>query len=240
MLRSQVKRLGDKWEAIRLASISQASNYKTLLCLQLAARIQLYQTAGFVEITDRDSTPWASGSQLSLRVTCLRSIEQFLDAGTKVPSSQYELVSLVNWLHLISTITDLGKFALHISPLPGWDPVELQIAKTFEYFREQLSAQMPRPREADIEDMYGRFRRATAVIKSALQSAPGRISPSSATFELATGAGRTVSLLHELPLPRPNGMMKGNEKLPSLWKVNNPLVDLTSNDFHWRFLLGTV
>ena len=215
------------------------TNLETLLCLQLAARIQLYQTAASVEFEDKDTTPWASGCQLSLRVTCLRSIEHFLDAGTKFASGQYELVSIVNWLHLISTVTNLGKLVLHASPLPGWDPVELQIAKTFEYFRDQLSAQMPRPRDIDIEDMFGRFRRITAIIRSALHSGPGRGSPSNATFELATGSGRTVSLLHDLPLPKPNGRVNGGEKLPSLWKVN-PLVDLSSHDFHWKFLLGTV
>ncbi|KAL6710963.1 hypothetical protein ACN47E_006838 [Coniothyrium glycines] len=239
VVRSQVKRLSDKWESVRLYSAMQANEFKTLLCSQLAARIQLYQTAASVEMRDRDSTPWASGYQLSLRVTCLRSIEQFLDAGTKLATSQFELVSLVNWLHLISTITNLGKL-VQSSSLPGWDPVELQIVKTFGYFQDQLSAQMPQTRDLDVEDLFGRFRRTTATIKSVLHGGPGRGSPSNATFELATGSGRTVSLLHELPpLPSPLGMINGTEKLPSIWKIN-PTLDLSSNDFHWKFLLGTV
>lgn len=159
----------------------------------------------------------------------------------KLTSTHYEFLSLIDWLNLVSTTTNLSKLALHSSPMPGWDPAELQVAKTFEYFRDQLATQMPLPRDAQDsnEDVFERFRRITAAMKVAVRNAQTRGSPTGSTFELATGSGRTVSLLQDLPLPRPNGMVNGVEKLPSLWKVN-PSFDINSNEFHWRFLMGTV
>ncbi|KAF2035311.1 hypothetical protein EK21DRAFT_54797 [Setomelanomma holmii] len=224
--RSQVKRLADKWDQIRSASKLQAHDYRTLQWLQLAARIYLYKQAAAVDVVDRESTPWASGFQLSLRVTCLRSIEQFLDNSMQHPNSQFVFISIVDWLNLVSSLIGLSKLALHSSPMPGWDPAELQIAGSFEYFRSQLSSQMPQPRDSQEsnEDLFERFRRG---------------SPNSGTFELATGSGRTVSLLQDVSLPKINGMSNGNEKLPSLWKIN-PSFDTTSNDVHWKFLLGKV
>jgi hypothetical protein len=255
--RSQVKRLNDKWEQIRSASKLQANDYsmslnparddsaninkETLQWIQLAARIHLYKTAMTVDLLDRESTPWASGFQLSLRVTCLRSIEQFLDNGIKLLTVQFDSISLVDWLNLVSGIISLGKLGLYSSPMPGWDPLELQVARTFEYFRDQLSAQMPKPRDNQDcnEDVFDRFRRITSVMMVALRTARGGGSPNGSTFELATGAGRTVSLLQDLALPKINGKSNGTEKLPSLWKVN-PSFDMNSNEFHWKFLMGTI
>ncbi|KAF1913150.1 hypothetical protein BDU57DRAFT_532236 [Ampelomyces quisqualis] len=238
--RSQVKRLRDKWEHIRSVSKLQAADYKTLEWIQLAAQIHLYKTAAAADLLDRESTPWASGFQLSLRVTYLRSIEQFLDNTIKLPSQQYDVISLVDWLNLVSGVVCLGKLGLHSSPMPGWDPVELQIARTFEYFRDQLSSQMPRPRENhDKEDVFERFRRITSVMMVALRTARGGASPTNSTFEHATGSGRTVSLLQDLALPKINSKPNGTEKLPSLWTVN-PSIDMNSSEFHWKFLMGTV
>jgi hypothetical protein len=185
--------------------------------------------------------PWASGFQLSLRITCLRSIEQFLDNCLKMQSAHYEFISLVDWLNLVSGVVSLGKLGLHSSPMPGWDPVDLQIARTFEFFCDQLSSQMPRLREnkENNEDVFERFRRISSAMKAALKAAHGRGSPNGSTFELATGSGRKVSLLHDLALPKINSTTNGVEKLPSLWKVNTPF-DLNSNEFHWKFLMGTV
>lgn len=214
----------------------------TLQWLQLAARIHLYRTAASVELVDRDSTPWASGFQLSLRVTYVRSVEQFLDNSTKLTSAQFESVSLIDWLNLVNSITSLSKLALHATPMPGWDPSELQLARTFDHYRDQLSSLMPRPRDHQDsrEDAFERFRRITSLMRLALHDAPARGSPNGTTFELSTGSGRTVSLLHNLSLPKINGgIMNGGEKLPSLRDVN-PSFDVTSNDFHWKFLLGTV
>lgn len=100
---------------------------------------------------------------------------------------------------------------------------------------------MPRPRgtQENNEDVFERFRRITAVMRSALQSPPGRGSPTGSTFELATGSGRTVSLLQDSPLPKLNGVISNADKLPSLWKVS-PSLDMNSNEFHWKFLMGTV
>lgn len=214
---------------------------ETLQWSQLAAQIHLYKLASAADLLDRESTPWASGFQLSLRVTCLRSIEQFLDNSIKLSTSQYELVSLVDWLNLVSGVINLSKLGLHSSPLPGWDPAELQIARTFEYFRDQLSSQMPRQRENQDsnEDAFERFRRITSAMMGALRIAPGSASPNGSTFELATGSGRTVSLLQDLSLPKIKSMSNGMEKLPSLWKIN-PSFDMNSNEFHWKFLMGTV
>ncbi|KAH3983121.1 hypothetical protein HBI56_147650 [Parastagonospora nodorum] len=239
--RSQVKRLSDKWDHIRSASKLQANDYKTLQWIQLAARIHLYKIAAAVDLLDRESAPWASGFQLSLRVTCLRSIEQFLDNSIQLSTAQYEFISLVDWLNLVSGIISLGKLGLHSSPLPGWDPVELQITRTFEYFRDHLSSQMPRQRENqdNNENAFERFRRVTSVMTVALKSALGGGSPNGSTFELATGSGRTVSLLQDLSLPKIKSMGNGTEKLPSLWKIN-PSLDMNSNEFHWKFLMGTV
>jgi hypothetical protein len=213
----------------------------TLEWIQLAARISLYKTAGAVEFSDRESTPWATGFQLSLRVTCLRSIEQFLDNSIKLPSAHYEFVSLVDWSNLVSAVVSLGKLGQYSSPIPGWDPVELQIARTFEYFCDQLSSLMPRPREHkdSNEDVFAYFRRISMAMVVAIKTAHGRGSPNGSTFELATGSGRKVSLLHDLALPKINGTTNGVEKLPSLWKVN-PSFDMNSNEFHWKFLMGTV
>jgi hypothetical protein len=217
------------------------TNTETLQWIQLAARIHLYKIAAAVDILDRESAPWASGFQLSLRVTCLRSIEQFLDNSIQLSTAQYEFISLVDWLNLVSGIISLGKLGLHSSPLPGWDPVELQVTRTFEYFRDHLSSQMPRQRENqdNNENAFERFRRVTSVMTVALKSALGGGSPNGSTFELATGSGRTVSLLQDLSLPKIKSMSNGTEKLPSLWKIN-PSLDMNSNEFHWKFLMGTV
>jgi hypothetical protein len=205
--------------------------------------MHLYKTAAAVELADRDSTPWASGFQLSLRVTCLQSFQKFLDNCLKLPSHQYETISLVDWLNLILGFTSLSKMALHSSPLPGWDPVELQVASTFEYFRDQISSQMPRPQDSTEgnDDVFERFRRITAIMKTALRNRTGRGTSNGVSFNLATGAGRTVSLLQELPLPKLNGVANGTgaEKLPSLRNLH-PSLDMESGDFHWRFLTGTV
>jgi hypothetical protein len=214
---------------------------ETLQWIQLAAQIYLYKMASAADVQDRESTPWASGFQLSLRVTCLRSIQEFLDNSIRLPTAQYESVSLVDWLNLVSGVINLGKLGLHSTPLPGWDPAELQVARTFEYFRDQLSAQMPRQRENQdcTEDAFERFRRITSIMMGALRTAPGSSSPNGSTFELATGSGRTVSLLQDLSLPKIKSMANGTEKLPSLWKIN-PSLDMNSNEFHWKFLMGTV
>jgi hypothetical protein len=78
-------------------------------------------------------------------------------------------------------------------------------------------------------------------MRLALHDAIGRGSPNGNTFELATGSGRTVSLLHNLALPKinGNGSTSGVEKLPSLRDVT-PSLDITSSDFHWKFLMGAV
>lgn len=256
IVRTQVKRLSAKWDSICLASKLQASDFskwnfsqmsaytdhplETLQWIQLAAHTYLYKTAASIELTDRDSTPWASGFQLSLRVNCLRSIEQFLDNSTKLQSSQYEFLCLVDWLNLVFTMTTLGKLALHSTPMPGWDTTELQVAKSFEYFRDQLASQMPRPRDPQesIEDLFERFRRITAAMKAALTSSSGRTSPGGSTFQLATGSGRTVSLLQDLPLPKMNGV-NGDDRSHAPWKLK-PTFDLNSHQFPWRFLSGTV
>lgn len=174
-------------------------------------------------------------------MTCLRSIEQFLDNSIQLSTAHYEFISLVDWLNLVSGIISLGKLGLHSSPLPGWDPVELQVTRTFEYFRDHLSSQMPRQREnqENNENAFERFRRVTSIMTVALKSALGGGSPNGSTFELATGSGRTVSLLQDLSLPKIKGMCNGAEKLPSLWKIN-PSLDISSNEFHWKFLMGTV
>ncbi|KAF1832571.1 hypothetical protein BDW02DRAFT_502728 [Decorospora gaudefroyi] len=239
VVRMQVKRLNDKWENIRLASKLQASDFRTLQWLQLAARVYLYRMAASVDLADRDSTPWASGFQLSLRVTLVRSIEEFLENSTNLPPTQFDFLSLIDWLTLVLTMTNLIKLA---SPMPGWDPAELQVAKNFDYFRNQLASQMPRHRDAQdsAEDAFERFQRITSAMRLALHDGPGRCSPNGSTFELATGSGRTISLLHSLALPKIiGGSVNGGEKLPSLRDVN-PSLDINSNDFHWKFLMGTV
>jgi hypothetical protein len=192
--------------------------------------------------------PRASGLQLSQRITCVRSIEQHLDNALQLSSTQFECLSLVDWLHLASSLTTLAKFALHASPLPGWDPTELQIANTFAHFRDQLCALMPRRRDSQDgkhvsnEDLFERFRRITSVLKMAVKNAPGRdgsLNGTAATFELATGAGRTVSLLHELPPLKLKGGDRLTDMLPAPWKIH-PRFDINGNDFLWKFLVGTV
>lgn len=213
----------------------------TLRWIQLEARVFLYKATASLDIYDRDSMPWVSGFQLSQRITCLRCLEQFLDNSLQLAGGEYELLSIVDWFALVAGLTTLANLALHTPPIPGWDSVELHISKSFEYFRDQLSAQMPRPGESKDhnEDLFERFRRITSIMKMAVRSAPGRGSPNSSTFELATGSGRTVSLLQELPPLKLNGSVNGSDPLPAPWKVN-PQFDISSQDFLWKFLLGTV
>jgi hypothetical protein len=213
----------------------------TLRWIQLVARTQLYKATASLDIYDRDIMPWVSGFQLSQRITCLRCVEQFLDYSLQLSSSEYELLSITDWLGLVAGLTTLAKLTLHTSQMPGWDPVELQISKSFEYFRDQLSAQMPRPHDAQdrSEDLFERFRRITAIMKMAVKAAPGRHSPNGSTFELATGSGRTVSLLQELPPLKPNGGVNGSDPLPAPWKVS-PQFDISSQEFLWKFVMGTV
>lgn len=255
--KAQLKRLGEKWEQMQTATKAQAGDYRwytykpqshytnsslgTLRWIQLGARIFLYKATASLDIYDRDSMPWVSGFQLSQRITCLRCVEQFLDNSLQLNSNEYDLLSITDWLALVAGLTTLAKLALHTSPMPGWDPIELQIYKSFEYFRDQLSAQMPRQRESQdySEDLFERFRRITAIMKMAVKAAPGRSSPNGSTFELATGSGRTVSLLQELPPLKPNGVVNGSDPLPAPWKVNAQL-DISSQEFLWKFLMGTV
>jgi hypothetical protein len=215
---------------------------ETLQWLQLAAQLHLYETVASLDLSDRENTPWASGFQLSQRITYLRTVEKFLDNSIQLSSDQYEFLSIVDWLDLVSGLTMLGKLALHSTPMPGWDTNELQIPKTFEYFRDRLCALMPRPRDAQDsnEDVFERFRRITAIMKSALKTTPARASPNGSTFELATGSGRTVSLLQDLPPLLFNSNGNGSlDLLPAPWKVN-PSLDMSSNEFCWKFLLGTI
>jgi hypothetical protein len=254
-MRAQLKRLSDKWDNLRSASKLQASDYSkspsifkslayintgTLSWIQLTAQIYLYKTAATIELIDPESTPSAPSFQLNLRATCLRSIEQFLDNSMRLLTTQYDMVSLVDYLNLISAVTGLGRLALHSSPLPGWDPVELQIAGLFNFFCDQISSLMPRSRGSseNKENLFERFRRITSMMKLALRTTPGG-SPHGGTFELATGSGRTVSLLQDVSLPKIDGATNGAETLPSLRKIN-PSLDLNDGEFHWKFLMGTV
>lgn len=182
-----------------------------------------------------------SGFQLSLRVNYLRSIETFLDNGMHSATSQYEFVSIVDWLNLASALTNLSQLALQPLSLPGWDPAELQIVNTFQYFRDQLCSRMPHPRDGTdcSHDVFERFRRTTAGMMTALRNTSGRASPIGSTFELATRSGRTVSLLQDLPLLKPKGVANGVERqLPSLRQIN-PSLEINKSDFHWKFLTGT-
>lgn len=201
----------------------------------------LYRMAIQLDFSDRDGSSWSSGFLLSLRITGLRAIEQFLDNSLQTSQSQFEYVSIVDWLNLILALTTLGKMALHSSPMPGWDAGELQLAKTFEYFRDQLAVQIPRPtdgHERKAEDLFERFRRITAVMKMAVKNASHRGSPNGSTFEITTSSRQTVSLLQELPPLQPNGSTNGGD-LPAPWKVN-PTFDMSGSDFPWKFLMGTV
>lgn len=241
VVRSQVKRLSDKWENIQSASKLQTKDFKSLQWLLLAGRIRLYRRAASVELTDRE-TPWVSGFQLSLQVNCLRSVETFLDNGVQLASNRYEFVSIVDWLSLASTLTTLSQLALQPLSLPGWDPTELHLVNTFEYFRDQLCSRMPHPRDSTDcnHDVFERFRRTTAGMMTALRNTSGRASPIGGTFELATRSGRTVSLLRDLPSLKPNSVANGvDRQLPSL-RLINPSLDINKSDFHWKFLLGTI
>ncbi|CAI6337584.1 unnamed protein product [Periconia digitata] len=242
VVKSQVGRLIEKWESMRQVSQAQALDYKTLQWTQLISRVHLYKTVATLHLNDRDSTPWASGSQLSQRINCLRAVEQFLDASLQLSSAEYESVSIVDWLNLITSLSMLGRLVLHSSPMPGWDPTELQVARTFEIFRDRLCSIMPRPRDShdNGEDLFDRFRRITAVMKSAMRNIPTRASPNGSTFELATGSGRTVSLLQDLPKLNPIGVIdESSNPLPTPWKVT-PSLDMSSNEFCWKFLHGTI
>ncbi|KAF1998812.1 hypothetical protein P154DRAFT_244687 [Amniculicola lignicola CBS 123094] len=238
--RSQVKRLSDRWESMRSSSKQLGNDFKTLQWLQMAAKVHLYRIATSLEFADRDSTPWASGYQLSLRISSVRAVEQFLECSTQMNPSQYEFLSIVDWLNLIFTLTTLGKLALHSSPMPGWDPVDLQLSKTLDHYRDQLCAQMPRPldvQDRKAEDVFERFRRITAIMKGAMRSGHGRGSPNGSTFEITTSSRQTVSLLQDLPPLKSNGMTNGD--LPAPWKVN-PQFDVSSIEFPWKFLMGSL
>lgn len=169
-------------------------------------------------------------------------MEKFLDSSLQLTSAEYEFISIADWLNLISALSMLGKLVLHSTPMPGWDTTDLQIAKTFEYFRDRLCSLMPRPRDSQDngEDVYERFRRITAVMKTAMKSTPTRASPNGSTFELATGSGRTVSLLQDLPKLKPMGAMNESlDTLPAPWKMNAS-IDMNSSEFCWKFLHGTI
>ncbi|KAF2656875.1 hypothetical protein K491DRAFT_353305 [Lophiostoma macrostomum CBS 122681] len=254
--KSQVKRLNDRWESLRNASRNLPNDYskcdavldgellivaETLHWMQMSARMHLYRSSASLEFPSQENPSWASGFQLSLRVTHLRSVEQFLDNGVLLNSSQYEFLSIVDWLNLISGLTALGKLALHSTALPGWDAADLQISRTFDHFRDRLSSQLPYPRDGQEhhEGVFERFRRVTAIMKMALKTVGGRGSPTGSTFEITSSSRQAVSILHDLPPLQPNGVANGNESLPAPWKVN-PSFDMSSSSFHWKFLMGTV
>lgn len=161
----------------------------------------------------------------------------------QLSSTQYEFLSIADWLNLISALTALGKLALHSPPVPGWDPADLQIPKIFDHFRDRLSVQIPHPRDGqehnNNEGVFERFRRITAIMKMALRTVGGRGSPNGSPFEITSSSRQSVSILHELPPLKPNGAVNGNESLPAPWKVN-PSFDMSSGTFPWKFLMGTV
>lgn len=174
-------------------------------------------------------------------MSCLRSIEQFLENSIQLSTGQYEFLSVVDWLNLISGLTTLGKLALHATPIAGWDPIDLQLSKIFEHFRDKLCAQIPRPRDGQerSEDVFERFRRITAIMKMALKNVQGRGSPNGSTFEITTSSRRAVSILQDLAPLKPNGVVNGVDSLPAPWKVN-PAFDMSSTEFPWKFLMGAV
>lgn len=208
---------------------------------QFAARGFLYNCALSLEIVDRDNAPGASGFPLSMRIQCLRSIEEFLQNSVRLSTNQYECLSIIDWLNLVSILTTLGKLALHATPMPGWDPVDLQLSHIFEHFRDKLCNQMPRPRDnqEQNEDVFERFRRITSIMKMAVKNIPGRGSPNGSTFEITTSSRQAVSILQDLPPLKLNGTTNGVDSLPALWKVN-PALDMSRNDFPWKFLMGKV
>ncbi|KAF2704320.1 hypothetical protein K504DRAFT_473527 [Pleomassaria siparia CBS 279.74] len=240
IVKCQLKRLTDRWESMRHSTKQLSTDYKTLQWLQMAAQVHVQKAVTSLEFSDGEKMSWAPGFQLSLRIAYLRSIEQFLDNSTHMVAIQYEFLSIVDWVNLVSTLTCLGKLVLHTSAMPGWDPVDLQLGKTFDYFRDQLCSKMPPcPRETldSSENVFGRFRRITATMKTALRNTPGRSSPNGSTFEITTSSRQTVSLLQELP--KPNGITNGADSLPAPWKLH-PQFDMSSSQFPWKFLMGTV
>ncbi|KAF2012929.1 hypothetical protein BU24DRAFT_465278 [Aaosphaeria arxii CBS 175.79] len=242
VVRSQVTRLSDKWESMRAVSRQLPVDYKTLHWVQAAAKVHLYQIAAGLDIQDRDSTPSAPGFQLSLRISSLRSIEQFLETSLQLPADHYEYLSIVDWLNLIATLTILGKLALHATPMPGWDTNEVQVPRMFEHFREELCAKIPQPRDNgqdNQEHVFERFRRITAIMKMSLKNVHGRGSPNGSSFEITSSSRQAVSILQELPPLKLNGVVNGAEQLPTPWKVN-PSFDMNGNDFPWRFLMGVL
>jgi hypothetical protein len=174
-------------------------------------------------------------------MSCVSAIEQFLDNSALLHTSQYECLSIVDWIILISVLTSLAKLVLHAAPLPGWDPSDLQIAKTFEHFRDKLCAQLPRQPEAQehSEDVFERFRRITAIMKMALKNTTGRGSPNGSTFEITSSSRQPVSILQDLPPLKPGGIANGTDSLPAPWKVN-PTFNMSGSEFPWKFLMGTV
>jgi hypothetical protein len=211
----------------------------TIPWTQLGARIYLYKCVTTLEITDHDSTPWITGFELSQRISCLRAIEQFLDNSIRLAPTQYEYLSVVDWLSLIFAFTGLARLAVHATPMPGWDPMELQIPSTFGHFRDQLSEKFPRPRDVQEknENIFERFRRVSAVMKRGLKN--GRGSPNGSAFEITTSSRQAVSILQDLPPMKPNGTVQHVESLPTPWRTPAAL-DIDSTEFPWKFLMGTV
>lgn len=214
---------------------------ETLHWLQFAARVFLYKTTLALDITDREISPSAPGFLLNLRLACLRSIEQFLETTLQMNAIQYEYLSIIDWLSLISSLGMIGKLALHVPPMPGWDSSELQLSRLFDTFRDQLCAQIPQSRDVQdsSEDVFERFRRITAVMKIAIKNVHGRGSPNGSTFEITSSSRQAVSILQELPPLNTNGSVVGGDQLPPPWKVN-PRFDMSSGEFPWKFLMGAL
>ncbi|KAH7121030.1 hypothetical protein B0J11DRAFT_55299 [Dendryphion nanum] len=241
VVKSQVKRLSDRWDNMRTPSHQFNNDYKTLYWAQLAAKVHLYNLTIPLDISDRETIPSAPGFQLKLRLSCLRSVEQFLDNSTQLKATEYEYLSVVDWLSLISSLGVLGKLALHVPLMPGWDTSELQLFRMFDNVREQLCAKMPHRYDSNDQedDTFERFRRITAIMKGAIKNGHNRGSPNTSSFEITSSSRQPVSILQELPPLNSNGATNNIDPLPAPWKVS-PKFDMNSAEFPWKFLMGTL
>ncbi|OCK86052.1 hypothetical protein K432DRAFT_285613 [Lepidopterella palustris CBS 459.81] len=182
-LKSQLKRLEFHWDTMRRLSVSPndvSAKFITLNWSQMAAKIYLYKSnlSLTTQPSSSTSSPIASSApssafQLYLHTSCLRAVEDFLDTALDATPDQFQYLSLVDWVSLLSALILLGKLAQDVTPVPGWDAADLLLYEKLDNYLDKLGAQMPSPSTSQPmgapEDLFTDFRRTAAHMKATLR-----------------------------------------------------------------------
>ncbi|KAF2275747.1 uncharacterized protein EI97DRAFT_71001 [Westerdykella ornata] len=206
---------------------------------QLKAKVCLYKSIAFSPTLDAENISGDRGFLLSMRVSCLRAIDDFLKHCTQLSMTQWKSLSIVDWISLISSFTALRALSMHLTPLPGSHFQEFHPSRMFGAYREELCAKMPQlinnARSGD--DCFARFRRGTGVMEASFPDFVRRVDSKGSSF----GIMSQTSHLDTTRLQNgPMGKGEIDYGQPSPPSKRDSVDEMTSNEFLWKFLRGEV